>query len=37
MIDTIYIYENNQIKIKFKYNDEYKNALNFIKGYSAVV
>ena len=37
MVDTIYIYENNQIKIKFKYNDEYKNTLNFINEHSAVV
>lgn len=37
MIDTIYIYENNQIKIKFKYNDEYQNILNLIKAHNAVV
>ncbi len=37
MVDTIYIYEDNQIKIKFKYNDEYKNTLNFINEHSAVV
>lgn len=37
MIDTIYIYDNNIIKVKFKYSDEYQNTVNLIKEQSAVV
>ena len=31
LIDNIYVYEGKKIKIKYKYEDEYKHLLNFIK------
>ena len=31
LIDCIYVYEGGKIKIKFKYNDEYEKALEFLK------
>ena len=31
LIDTIYVYENNKISIKFKYEDEFKKTLDLLK------
>ena len=31
LIDTIYVHEGENITIKFKYQDEYEKALNFLK------
>lgn len=31
LVDCIYIYENERITVSFKFDDEYKNALNYIK------
>lgn len=31
LIDTIYVHEGGNITIKFKYQDEYKKALEFLK------
>ena len=31
LIDEIFVYENRRLKINFKYRDEYKFAMNYIK------
>ena len=31
LIDVIYVYENKDIKIKFMFDDEYKNLINFLE------
>ena len=36
LIDNIYIYEGNKIRIKFKYEDEYNYLLDFIKRKSII-
>ena len=30
LIDVIYVHENNQLTIKFKYQDEYEQAINML-------
>ena len=32
LIDVIYVHENNQLTIKFKYQDEYEQAINILNG-----
>ena len=37
LIDNIYIYEGNKIRIKFKYEDEYNYLLDFIKRRKSII